>query len=107
MTRTKVFAAAGVLALSLALPLGPAAAAEDDATTAVLEATDELYVGGVTETRTVTPAEARGQTISATPPVQAQQQLPVTGGDVLGLVLLGAGAIGAGAVMVRRSRSAA
>jgi len=37
--------------------------------------------------------------------VQVQQGLAVTGGDVVQLTIIGLGLVGAGAVMVRRSRS--
>jgi len=98
MRRMKVLASGGALAIALAMPLAGSAAAQDDSNNSV----DTLYVGGVSESKTVTPAEVRGETITA-PPVRAQQ-LPVTGGDVLGLVMLGGAAIGTGAVLVRRSR---
>ena len=97
MRRMKVLASGGALAIALAMPLAGSAAAQDDS-----NSVDTLYVGGVSESKTVTPAEVRGETITA-PPVRAQQ-LPVTGGDVLGLVMLGGAAIGTGAVLVRRSR---
>ena len=103
MRRMKVLASGGAVALALALPLGGVAAAQDDTSkVAVTEDVDALYVGGLSESRTVTPAEVRGETITA-PPVRSQQ-LPVTGGDILGLVMLGGAAIGTGAVFVRRSR---
>jgi LPXTG-motif cell wall-anchored protein len=106
MTRMKVLAGAGALAVALAVPLGGVAAAQDDTVTvAVTEDIDVSYVGGLSETRTVTPAEVRGETVTA-PPVRAQQ-LPVTGGDVLGLVMIGGAAIGTGAILVRRSRRTA
>ena len=99
MRRMKVLASGGALAIALAMPLAGSAAAQDDPSN---DSVDALYVGGVSESKTVTPAEVRGETITA-PPVRAQQ-LPVTGGDVLGLVMLGGAAIGTGAVLVRRSR---
>ena len=104
MSRLKVFVSGGAVALTLALPLAGAAAAQEDDTSrvAITEDVDALYVGGVSETRSVTPADVRGEAITA-PPVRAQE-LPVTGGDILGLVMLGGAAIGTGAVLVRRSR---
>ena len=100
MRRLKVLASGGVLAIALAMPLAGSAAAQDRSNDNV----DALYVGGVSESKTVTPSEVRGETITA-PPVRAQQ-LPVTGGDVLGLVMLGGAAIGTGAILVRRGRRA-
>ncbi len=35
---------------------------------------------------------------------ESSDSLPVTGGDLLGLTVIGLGAVGAGAVFVRRSR---
>lgn len=45
---------------------------------------------------------SRGTTGAAAPTGQA---LPVTGGDIAGLVVLGFGAIGTGGVLLRRSRA--
>lgn len=45
---------------------------------------------------------SRGATGAAAPTGQA---LPVTGGDIAGLVVLGFGAIGTGGVLLRRSRA--
>ncbi|MFT7600165.1 MAG: LPXTG-motif cell wall-anchored protein [Acidimicrobiales bacterium] len=39
--------------------------------------------------------------------VAAKQQLPVTGGDATGIALVGAGLIGGGAFLVRRSTASA
>ena len=46
------------------------------------------------------PAQVLGETVS-----RGGQTLPVTGGDVLGLTALALGAITAGTVLVRRSRT--
>ena len=103
MSRLKVLVSGGALALVLTVPFaGVASAQEDDSSrVAVTEDIDALYVGGVSETRSVTPAEVRG--VAVTPPQAIRaQELPVTGGDILGLVLLGGAAIGTGALLVRR-----
>lgn len=55
------------------------------------------------ESRTGAPASAAPADLSTAP----GGGLPFTGGDVLGLTLLGAGALGTGVVLVRRSRRAA
>lgn len=49
-------------------------------------------VGGVEVSRQGPAVEARGET------------LPVTGGDIIGLTILGAASIAAGSVVVRRAR---
>ena len=45
--------------------------------------------------------------LALTPDEAPAGSLPFTGGDVAGLVLIGAAALGAGTVLVRRSRSTA
>ena len=51
------------------------------------------------------------QSSNAATPVSATRapegSLPITGGDVAGLVILGAAAVGAGTVMIRRTRNTA
>lgn len=72
-------------------------------------------------TTTTRPAEALPQTLTQAPPTEqapvlaltdeapasapaSTGQLPFTGGDVAGMVLLGGGALAVGTVMVRRSK---
>jgi len=60
------------------------------------------YVGGDTT--------VRGNDLNRTPRVDADTEgssLPVTGGDIAGLVAIGVAAVGTGTVMVRRSRRSA
>lgn len=85
------FVAAGGAVLALSLPT--AAVAQD-------------YPGGVapqvkseTLAREV-PTKVLGESLS-----RDSDSLPVTGGDVAGLIALGLGAVGAGTVLVRRSRT--
>lgn len=54
------------------------------------------------ESRTGAPAGALAENRESSAPSGG---LPVTGGDILGLTLVGAGAIGTGVFLVRRSRS--
>jgi hypothetical protein len=76
-------------------------------TAALAQTDDKTYVGttqevkGVEFERTPEPAKVLG--------VQESQDtgaLPVTGGDLVGMVLFGAGAVAVGTVLVRRSRTA-
>lgn len=64
--------------------------------------TDSSYVGGDTT--------VRGNDLTRTPQVDADTEggsLPVTGGDIAGLVAIGVASVGAGTVLVRRSRRSA
>lgn len=61
-----------------------------------VEATKDLST-----TTTVDDVEA----VVETSPVSSGGALPFTGGDVIGLTILGGGAIGAGAVLLRRTRN--
>lgn len=86
--RIKTFLTGIAVAAALAVPT--AASAQDYVNNETPE------VKGITDTRTdVAPAtESRGDS------------LPITGGDVAGLTAIGIAAVGAGAVLVRRSRRA-
>jgi hypothetical protein len=107
-SRIRVGLAVGLL--GLALSAGTAAAAE-------LEGTSCSTCKGDVQPNTVvapavdTPAPS-GETLPSnelalTPEEEAPAgTLPLTGGDVAGLVLLGGAAIGVGTVLVRRSRTA-
>lgn len=77
--------------------------------TPALAQTDGTYVGGETVVRgeelVRTPqVDAAGARAGAAADVDDRGGLPVTGGDVAGLVAMGVAAIGTGTVMVRRSR---
>lgn len=81
--------------LALAMPVA-AYAQVDDYTREPTE------VSGDTFSRPERPTRVAGTTVS-----RDSGTLAVTGGDVLGLVALGAGAIGVGTVLVRRGRTRA
>lgn len=84
---------AGALAAGLSLGMPVAAVAQDYVTT-----NDPPRVRGTTETRTEGDTKVAGVTTS-------RGSLAVTGGDIVGLVAMGAGAIGVGTVLVRRGRT--
>lgn len=99
MTKAKRAAAFIGLTLAFALPAG-AAAAETSQNCATYPAT--CPTNGVTEVK----AEVQTSSGTSSSSTSSTATLPITGGDVLGLALLGGGAIAAGAVLVRRSRRA-
>lgn len=78
------------IAVTAALAVPTAASAQDYVNQ------EQPDVAGITDTRTDTaPADdSRGGS------------LPITGGDIAGLTAIGLAAVGAGAVLVRRSRRA-
>lgn len=84
--------------LLVGLPATLAAAAEDP------------YPGGTTPSSVLSesddrPDEVLGSTTARVDPVAATQQtLPVTGGDLVGLAVVGVSLVGVGTVVVRRSR---
>jgi LPXTG-motif cell wall-anchored protein len=95
MTKTRAIAAG---AAALAMAMAPIHAAS-----AITEYDEPAtQVEGETVVRSVTQPQTRVVGAEVTRP----QELPVTGGDLLGLTALGAGALGAGFVLVRRSRRA-
>lgn len=87
--------AAGIVAAGLVLAVPVAAWAQAD--DYIREPTE---VSGETFTRPERPTRVAGTTVS-----RDSGTLAVTGGDILGLVALGAGAIGVGTVLVRRGRT--
>lgn len=86
-----------VAAVTLALGMGLAVPAAAGA-----QGNDDTYVGGQ--------QLVRGEQLQPAPAVRgvraqrAQEGLPVTGGDLMGLTIMGLGAIGAGTILVRRTR---
>jgi len=87
--RTRLIATVAALAAAAALS-APVAAVADD------------YVG-------TTPPTVLGEQIQRSAPVDPGRHtvgLPVTGGDIAELTLVGVGAIGLGTILVRRRRSA-
>jgi hypothetical protein len=91
----------GIVAGSLAGTAGVAAAAPADTCNAYSSTCPSPSVSGLHFSR----APQQGPKVEGT----SQSQLPFTGGEIAGLALLGAGAVGAGVVFVttgRRRRSA-
>jgi len=62
----------------------------------------ETEDGGVLPAEQEKPAEAPATTSTEAP----SGELPFTGGDVAGLAIIGVGALGLGAVMVKKSKAA-
>jgi hypothetical protein len=60
----------------------------------------EDSVGGTDFNRTTREPQTRVQGVTVT----RGQELPVTGGDILGLAMIGAASIGAGVVLMRATR---
>lgn len=89
--------AAGTVAAGLVLAIPVAAWAQADDYTR-----EPTEVSGETFSRPDRPTRVAGTTVSRDP-----GSLAVTGGDILGLAALGAGAIGVGTVLVRRGRTRA
>jgi LPXTG-motif cell wall-anchored protein len=97
-TKITVVAAAFLLGLGIGAPIASAYPLQHkDETTTTTDPGDE--------TTTTTPIADPGQQLAGEA-TQASGSLPVTGGDVVGIALLGAGAVAAGTVLVRRTRKA-
>jgi LPXTG-motif cell wall-anchored protein len=105
-------AAAGVLVVGLALPLGTGVASaqqcrvDDDycnPDTPEVDSSDEEVLP---EEIVAKPAQAEIPEEAAVPASQEAPSgsLPLTGGDVVGMSIIGAGAIAVGTVLVRRSK---
>jgi LPXTG-motif cell wall-anchored protein len=99
MTKAKRAAALIGLTVAFAFPAG-VAAADVCVYPAVCEPTGNI--SGGTEPSTPAPAAAATAATTASKPAT----LPVTGGDVAGLTLLGGVALAGGALLMRRSRKA-
>lgn len=69
---------------------------------------DENYPIDDTETKVIDDTEVKGDTTEKATEVLSgnTSSLPVTGGDVVGLAIVGFGALALGGVLVQRSRSA-
>ena len=97
MALRHAFATLAGATLLVAVPATVAAAAED-------------YPGGTTPSSVLSesqdrPDEVLGTSTARVDPLAATQQtLPVTGGDLVGLAVVGVSLIGVGTVVVRRSR---
>lgn len=97
------FAAAGAFAASLALPLGAGiASAQEICPTA--SPSDIACSPPPVEVPEVSSFPAEGEVAVKGVSVSASSGLPVTGGDVAGMAMLGAVALGTGGVMVRVGR---
>jgi len=110
-------AAAGVLVVGMTLPLGATASAQactagddyctppnvDDNGAEVEPGDSEAPTGGPIDVEVPTggPAQVETQPQPAAAPTGG---LPLTGGDVLGMAGIGAGAVAIGTVLVRRSK---
>jgi hypothetical protein len=95
MNKAKRAAALVGLTVAFAFPAGMAVASADS----VYPAPDTHVTdnSGEVEAQTAT---------QSTDAATAGRTLPVTGGDIIGLTLLGGGAFAAGTVLVRRTRRA-
>lgn len=81
---------------------GPAGAITQDprcATNPAYCGDDGTTVGGVDQNRSTTAPQVRGIEVTRA------QELPVTGGDIIGLVMVGLAGIGAGVALTRTARS--
>jgi len=90
MRCSRIVTGALIAGASLAAPV--AAGAQDYVTTE-----DPPRVRGITETREPSDTKVAGVTL--------ERGLAVTGGDIVGLALFGAGAVGLGTFLVRRGRT--
>ena len=90
--RTKMFAGALATGVVLAMPVAAYAQSDDY----VREPTE---VRGETQVR---PTRVEGTTVARSAESGA---LAVTGGDIVGLLAIGAGAVGVGSVLLRRGRT--
>jgi hypothetical protein len=102
MTKAKRAAALIGITMTLAFPAGVVAASVASAVDCAYPATCES-TGNITDTpgQTVAPTTDPGDTVAAK--VKAAT-LPVTGGDILGLSMIGGAAFAVGAVLTRRTR---
>ncbi|MGD9797549.1 MAG: LPXTG cell wall anchor domain-containing protein [Acidimicrobiia bacterium] len=96
MNKAKRAAALIGITMAFALPAGAAAAAESCTYPATCEPTGQPQ----------TEVKAGSQSTTRAEPAAASATLPVTGGDVVGMTVLGAGALAVGTILVRRSRKA-
>jgi LPXTG-motif cell wall-anchored protein len=102
---TKFRSAAFALLLAGAVGV-PSAAMADDYTSTQPNAVTPPAVQPITVVQPahVTPVAVLG--VSQVAPAQSGATLPFTGGDVAGLVVIGVVLLGGGAILVRRNRSA-
>ena len=92
----------GIVAAGIVLAVPVAAWAQADDYTR-----EPTEVSGETFSRPDRPTGERPTRVAGTTVSRDPGSLAVTGGDVLGLAALGAGAIGVGTVLVRRGRTRA
>lgn len=108
MSRFRIGGGLALLALGLALSVGTAMAADSSIgcpTSCVGPEVEQVSPA------TAAPGSEEPMAVSTAAPASAETApagaLPFTGGDVAGLVVVGAVAVGAGTVLVRRSRTRA
>ena len=97
-------AVAGVIALAVFLPVAPAFAGGPDCTPPYCNPDVPKDNGAVLGTEASKPAVAELPAEAAKPAPAGE--LAFTGGDVLGMTIIGAGALGVGTILVRRSKAA-
>ena len=112
MSVYRKLAAAGVLVVGLTLPLGTGVASaqqckvDDDYCNPDTPEVDDSDAEVLPEDVVAKPAQAEIPEEAAVPAAQEAPSgsLPLTGGDVVGMSIIGAGAIAVGTVLVRRSK---
>jgi LPXTG-motif cell wall-anchored protein len=92
----------GIAIMGLGLSVGTAHAADTTACPEYSHCTGAVQGEELALTPDVAPAAVAATEAPATAP---QGQLPLTGGDVAELVLIGGAALGLGTLMVRRTRT--
>lgn len=70
-----------------------------------VEGAGEVEAGSEVNTTATADDTEAVEAVTATNPVSSGGVLPFTGGDVIGLTVIGAAALGVGTVLVRRTRS--
>jgi LPXTG-motif cell wall-anchored protein len=99
-TRTSVAAAAFLLGLGISAPIASAYPLQHNS-----DETTTTSTSAPTTTTITDPGDDPGDELGEET-TQASGSLPVTGGDVVGIALIGAGAVAAGTLLVRRTRKA-
>ena len=112
MSRIRIAAGAAGLAVGLLLTGGVAGAQVVTDNSSEVLPQNELNVGGPGSGEAANNAETnannatvRSESVGAAAQAAPEGSLPVTGGDIAGLLVLGGAAVGAGALLVSRSRA--
>ncbi|MEN3273083.1 MAG: hypothetical protein V7636_1844 [Actinomycetota bacterium] len=98
-------AVAGVAALAVYAPMAPAFAGGECAPP-YCNPPVKTDQGAVLGEEASKPAVAELPAVAAKPQSAPAGELAFTGGDVLGMTVIGAGALGLGTILVRRSKAA-